>query len=368
MLLGGITVGVFILYAAFITYFTLGLKRLRNKPKSISTKEPLVTVVVAARNEEENICNLLEDLSHQTYPNDKLQVIISNDRSTDGTWSIIKEFSNKYDNIHGIQISELSDEMTPKKNALTKAIESSEGEIIISTDADCRVSATWVKSIVESFDVEVGVVVGYSKVDTNPNKFFYQYQAIDFLALMTANAGPFGWNQSWAGSGQNIAYRREAFNDIDGFNPVAHQTSGDDFYLVQAISRISEAKYNINSMGFVKTRPMETVQNFISQRTRWASNSKKLFNTNLLFLLFLFVNLFVNIIILSSILYRPFWQFLPFIFGFKFLFDTILLFYGSDLFETKIKFFPYLIWLLLQPIYTILLAILSLAGKYQWKQ
>jgi cellulose synthase/poly-beta-1,6-N-acetylglucosamine synthase-like glycosyltransferase len=250
---------------------------------------------------------------------------------------------------------------------IARRIKLSNSEIIISTDADCRVPNTWVESIVETFDEETGVVIGYSKIDTESERFFNHYQSIDYLALMSANAGTLGWGNAWTGSGQNIAYRRSAFDKINGFNPVADDVSGDDFYLVQAISKIAKARYNTDPNGFVKTKPSDSVGKFINQRIRWASNTKKLFNTDYLFLLFLFTNLFTNTILLSLLLIKNYWQFLPMLFGIKFLFDTIVLFYGSKLLKTEIKINAYLIWFFLQPIYTPILGIFSMIGKFRWK-
>lgn len=367
ILIVSITFGIFILYAAFMLYFLSGLMRLRKTPDIQNSREPTVSVVIAVRNEEETIGDLLENLSQQAYPQEKLQIIIADDRSTDKTWTIISDYINKYNNFKGVKISKRSKIMAPKKNALTKVIEESNGEIIISTDADCRVPNTWVESMVNTFDEDTGVVVGYSKVDTESGKFFDHYQSIDFLALMSANAGTLGWGNAWTGSGQNIAYRRSAFNAIDGFNPVAKRISGDDFYLVQAISKFAKTRYNTNPNSFVKTKPSADVRDFISQRIRWASNTKKLFNTDYLFLLFLFTNLFVNTILLATLLLKNYWQFLPMLFGIKFLFDTILLFYGSKLFKTDVKINVYLIWFFLLPIYTPMLAILSMFAKFRWK-
>ena len=366
-LIGSISVGIFSLYAMFMLYFSSGLVRLRKTPIVKYSKKPTVSVIVAARNEEDNIGDLFEDLSHQTYPQKQLQIIISDDRSTDSTWSIISKYVNKYNNFYGVKIAKLSKTMTPKKYALTKAIENSNGEIIISTDSDCRVLNTWVESIVETFDEKTGIVLGYSKIDTESKHFFDHYQSIDFLALMSANAGTLGWGNAWTGSGQNIAYRRSDFDKINGFNPVADKVSGDDFYLVQAISKISNAKYNTNPNGFVKTKPSESISKFFSQRIRWASNTKKLFNADYLFLLFLFTNLFTNTILLLTFFLKNYWQFLPMLFGIKFLFDTIVLFNGSKLFKTKIKIHTYLIWFFLQPIYTPILGIFSMVGKFRWK-
>ena len=362
-----ISIGIIISYAAFLLYFYIGLIRLKNIPLIKNNYKPTVSVVVAARNEARNIRHLLEGLSQQTYPIEKLQIIIADDRSSDKTGTIINDFAKKHTNFLGINISEPSKTMTPKKYALTKAIEKSTGEIIISTDADCRVPNTWVESAVNLFDEETGIILGYSRVDTGSDSLLDHYQSIDFLALMSANAGTVGWDNPWTGTGQNIAYRRSAFDKIGGFTPVAKQISGDDFYLVQAISKIAKVKYNTNSDNFVTTKPLENILKFISQRIRWASNSRKLFNSDYFFLLFLFINLFTNTILLSTIILQSLWQYLPMFFGIKFLFDSLVLFSGSKIFNTNIKISVYLIWFFLQPLYTPILAVFSLIGKFRWK-
>ena len=184
---------------------------------------------------------------------------------------------------------------------------------------------------------------------------------------MSANAGSFGWGLAWTGSGQNIAYRRSSFDKIDGFTPVAEQLSGDDFYLVQAISKIYKARYNPNPDGFVKTQSMESFYSFIQQRIRWASNAQKLFNGDLFFLLFLFLNLFTNSILFIGLFIPSFWIYLPLIYGIKLICDTLLILSGSKMFLTGINIGVYLLWSLFQPLYTPILAAFSMFGKYRWK-
>ena len=120
-LIGPISIGIFILYAIFMLYFLTGLVRLRSRPRVKNLENPTVSVIVAVRNEEENIRDLLKDLSNQSYPKNKLQFIISDDRSTDKTWPIINDYVKKYNNFIGIKIAKLSKSMTPKKYALKQS-------------------------------------------------------------------------------------------------------------------------------------------------------------------------------------------------------------------------------------------------------
>jgi cellulose synthase/poly-beta-1,6-N-acetylglucosamine synthase-like glycosyltransferase len=363
-----IAVGILVLYAIYIFYFLTGLYRLSKQPSVYSTLEPSVSVIVAARNEEENIGHLLEDLTKQTYDKNNIEIIIASDRSTDKTDEIISQYQSNFSHIKSVKIKTKSEEMTPKKFALTKAIEKSKGDIIISTDADCRVSETWVSSMVRQFDTETGLVIGYSKIDDRDDSYFSNFQKVDFLALMAANAGSFGWGIPWTGSGQNIAYRRAWFNKIGGFDPVSDQISGDDFYLVQSISKIAKTRYNPNPDGFVKTQPMKSLNAFLNQRTRWASNAQKLFNSDFFFLIFLFLNLFVNSILFVGIFITTTWAYLPSFFGIKLLFESLVIAYAAIIFNTKFNIGIYLLWALFQPVYIPMLTLKSMFGKFRWKE
>jgi len=261
------------IYILFVLFFLTGLRRL----KPIHQKPdiwPKVSIIIAARNEEKNIAILLDDLSQLDYPVGRLEVVIADDRSTDNTWSIISGFSNRFSYIRGIQIIEPSSEMTPKKFALTQAINQSNGQYILSTDADCRLPKGWVKSMVCHLEDGNGIVVGASSIDPSFDTRFAHYQMIDFLALVTANAGAIGWGRCWTGTGQNLGYSRSAFGKINGFNPVKDRISGDDMYLVQSISRKYPCTFNTDAESFVKTQPVRTFFQFINQRIRWSSNSR----------------------------------------------------------------------------------------------
>ena len=134
-------------YVGFMVFMISGLFKHTDLEIKSSETLPNVSVVVAARNEEVHLPHLISDLISQEYPLDKLEVIIVNDRSTDDTAAILDDASDNYAFIKVITIDQVSKDMTPKKNALTKGIEAAFGEIIVLTDADCRVGKLWVSSM-----------------------------------------------------------------------------------------------------------------------------------------------------------------------------------------------------------------------------
>jgi cellulose synthase/poly-beta-1,6-N-acetylglucosamine synthase-like glycosyltransferase len=358
------SLGVYIL---FVLFFLKGLRKLKPIPNQFSDW-PKVAVVVAARNEEQNIANLLQDFSQLVYPRDKLDIIIADDRSSDKTWSIIEHYSKQYNHIRGIQIRNKSTEMTPKKYALTQAIEQSSGEYILTTDADCRIPQGWVKSMVNHLESGSGIVLGATSIDSVNNSSFTHYQMIDFLALVTANAGASGWGFSWTGTGQNLAYKRSAFEKINGFYPVRDRVSGDDMYLVQAISKTHKCTFNSDAGSFVKTRPVQSIITFINQRIRWSSNSRLAVKTDWIFLLFLFNVFLLNTAILSGSFISSFQSYIPMVFGIKFVCDSLVIFSGASMFRLFVPSIIFIVWSVLQPVYIPFIGIAGLIGKFTWKE
>ncbi|NOZ03672.1 MAG: glycosyltransferase [FCB group bacterium] len=356
------------LYALYALYFLGGLFRLKARKKNVREPVPTVSVVIAARNEASNLPALLSDLEDQDYPSDKLEIIIVDDRSTDRSWSIIQDFSRRLPRLRGIQITEPSSVMAPKKWALTQGIEQSSGEIIVATDGDCRVPATWVTSMVKAFEPDTGIVVGFSAVNRSRDSFFTRYQQLDFLALMAANAGSLGWGKAWSGSGQNLAYRRDLFQAINGFEPAAKYHSGDDVYLVQAISNIAGVVFNASPESFVVTAPMPSLRSYLNQRIRWASNSRRLFKQDHFFLLFLLSAFLTNLSLLVGVFVPVLQPLIPAAFSTKFVVDAAVIFYGANKFMVTVEPMTFIAWSLLQPVYIPLVGIFGLIGKFRWKE
>ena len=175
-------------YFIFTLFIISGLFRHNILPISNSVTLPFVSVIIAARNEENNLPPLINDLIKQEYPLGKFEIIIINDRSKDSTQKILDEASENYSFIKNIKIDKKSKEMAPKKHAIDLGIRESKGEIIIATDADCRVGSLWIASMTYSLINKNGVIIGYSEIDDKKGTFFEKYQKLDFLAIIAANA------------------------------------------------------------------------------------------------------------------------------------------------------------------------------------
>ena len=228
-----------------------------------------VSVVVAARNEENNIESLLNDMINQTYSTELYEIIIVNDGSEDNTGTIIDRYVEKYNLIKHIR-AKLNDNqgLTGKKNALNQGIQRSNGEIILTTDADCRVKKTWIESMVSYFTKDVGMVVGFSQFANGEEQcsILEQLQAIDFLSLMAATQGAININCPLAASGQNLAYRKSVFEQVNGFQKIKHRVSGDDVLLLQLINKFTEwrIRFASSAKSFNYTHAEKTLKSFLN--------------------------------------------------------------------------------------------------------
>ena len=134
------------LYFIFITAFTLGLYNLKEIFFSFYKKNYInVSVLIAARNEEKNIGNLLESLYNQTFSKELFEVIIIDDHSEDDTILIIENFIKEHKDIN---LKYFKSEKKGKKQAISQALHIAENELILVTDADCFLKTTWIESIV----------------------------------------------------------------------------------------------------------------------------------------------------------------------------------------------------------------------------
>ena len=159
MIMLPILLPITLLYAAFMIWTWAGLRRLR--PLEPSEYQPMVTILVIARNEEDNLPVLLNSLRTQTYPADRLEIIVVDDGSSDNTWEILSRHTDRMPNLTPIQLLDVPAGWAPKKWALTTAIEGARGEILLATDADCLPGPQWAETMVGCFaDNNIGLVMG----------------------------------------------------------------------------------------------------------------------------------------------------------------------------------------------------------------
>ena len=257
----------FVLYLAFSLMLRHGLLR---KYRINQNSKLSVSVIVAARNEAENILTCLQSLANLDYPENLIEIIVVNDRSDDRTEQIINEFIKEKSQFKYFNITKTIPNLSGKASAISQAIEQSQGEIIFITDADCIVPKNWINKTSQYFADQVGIVAGFTLLDFSRG-FFNSIQNLDWAYLLGVAAGAAGLEIPLTCMGNNFAFRRAAYEQVGGYQGVGFSVT-EDFALLKAMAQRTHWKirFAIDGECLVKTKPMNNWRDFFSQRKRWA--------------------------------------------------------------------------------------------------
>ena len=360
-----------VLYLMGALWFYWGTRRGKKHRFEQTPLTPLVSVVVAARDEAACIGDCLQSLRTQDYPSDSYEIIVVDDHSSDGTAAIVEQWE---DTAVAVQLVQSADRGS-KKAALQTGVEVARGDIILTTDADCQVPSGWIRGLVAHFGPGVGMVIGVAQIGVPADISGGRsgYEAVDFTILMTCIWGSAGWGRPMAASGQNLAYHRAAYQAVGGYAKVMHRASGDDVLLMQLIRATRQWKIAFADAPetFVRHPVTPSWRGLVSKRSRWASNSSLLARLDPLFFAVMVVAYCLNWLILATPgLWALDWLdgiFALGAFAVKILAEWTVLSCGIRLTgrDESRRFFP--LWILLQPLYVTLSGTLGGLGLFRWK-
>ncbi len=255
-------------YISLIAIFVFGLFR---RSRRVNGRHLSVSVIVPARNEATNIDACLRALSSQTYPANHLEIIVVDDRSTDDTATRIDKWARCLPNLSRVSVTQ-QDYDCPKKNALWQGIKHARGDIIFTTDADCRPGPNWIISTLAHFAPEVGMVIGHAPLLQN-KKALSGLLSLQALIVSTLAAGSAGIGFPLTCSGRNMAYRRKAFDEVNGFSDIGHIIGGDDVLLMRQVARKSAWKIRFNADADAFVPSASHPDNLINRQVRYQSKT-----------------------------------------------------------------------------------------------
>jgi poly-beta-1,6-N-acetyl-D-glucosamine synthase len=350
-------------YCLFIVYLWLGWERI---PQDLHEDfRPHVAVIIPIRNEGENIEKLLNDLKFQSYEG-HLEIIVVDDQSVDDSLNIVKEISRNFQQCKFLSLTN----MGGKKAAIAKGIKNTEAEIILTTDGDCRVPATWVESMIKYFSSRTKMVGGPVKFIGEAG-FFKSLQSLEFTSLIGSGASFIGWHKPVMVNGANLAFKKQAFIEVGGFDGNQNTASGDDVFLLHKIIGKYEKSvvFAKSNTSIVTTKSASSFYSFIQQRIRWASKWKAYTDMNskltavLLFIVSLSLVAMPVLVVLNT-MDLFYWLNLLVI---KSFFDYFFIRHVSTFLEEKLNLFVFIVLYFFYPLYIVLTALLSFQNSYHWK-
>jgi biofilm PGA synthesis N-glycosyltransferase PgaC len=252
-------------------YFFFYLQTVLYKPKTDYSDKGPVSVIICARNEEQNLREFLPSVLEQEYP--EFEVIVVNDCSEDNSFDVLGEFIKKYPKLKVSNISKDPQFTHTKKFAQFIGIKAARNELLLFTDADCRPAGKdWLKTMVSDFEAGITFVLGYGGYFSRKgllNKYI-RYDS-SFIAIQYFGLALRGF--PYMGVGRNLAYRRSVFFEKKGFGSHGNLASGDDDLFVNANANADNVAIELREEAHTRSVPASGITALFKQKKRHLTTS-----------------------------------------------------------------------------------------------
>src|SRR5258708_1751553 len=263
-------IAVFGFYFLLLMALWFGWRIASRSKINSATKNIFISVVIAMRNEKENLESLFGSLSALNYDSADFEIILVDDYSTDGSGEETKKWLSQFSSLI---VGSLKENQTGKKAALAYGISLAKGEVIATTDADCMVPSNWLGQINNGFQDEmIQMLIGTVALQ-NKDRFFAQLQSIEFGSVIGTGVATCALGKPTMCNGANLSFRRKIFDQVKGYEGNEHVASGDDEFLMRKIQERYPGSIRVlnPTQSVVITQPQNSWSNFLHQRLRWAS-------------------------------------------------------------------------------------------------
>ena len=340
----------------------IGDRRLKHEPTVMPKSDCGVSIVVAFRNEEDNLPRLIEQLKGQNYSPKLLEIILVNDNSTD-------RWRQKVDLASMSAITVIDNSGHGKKSAIFEGVKCATHSIILTTDADCWLSPNWVVSMAAEF-IGGNCELLFGPVNLKGNSSFLSYfQSLDYHAMATFGAGTSNLGAPFLCSGANLMFKKSCYLSV--FEELCHQfLSGDDVFLLHAFKRhrfpISFAQ---SSGAVVISDVQESWSALVNQRIRWGSKAgaySDCFAIAVSLIIF-GANCLMAFALLMLPIFLVYTNFVITLLLIKITIDSILISLSSRLFGFKKRLFYTLISGFIYPFWITFVALKGFGNKGVWK-
>jgi cellulose synthase/poly-beta-1,6-N-acetylglucosamine synthase-like glycosyltransferase len=347
------------------------------RPSKNINKTDFISVIVACRNEENNILNIIEDVKNQNFNKQRFEMIVVNDHSEDSTLLILEKAAKSWENL---KIICMNDGEQGKKNAIKKGISCANGSVILCTDADCRAGKNWIKTIANYFTDKSVTLLSAPVEFHNEKGIFQKIQALEFLSLIGSGAAAINTGKGIFCNGANLAYRKSVFLEANSYDSNS-TVSGDDVFLMHhvKVKYPSGIRFAKDREAIVKTDTQPNLKSFVNQRKRWTAKSSSYTDWDTISVSILVLLINVSIVLLSfltilselithdsQLLMSSNWMllivlFFKYISDYNFLIPVLKFFRRRDL----------AIWILpfevIYSFYIVSIVIYSFSSNFEWK-
>ena len=237
--------------------------------KKLNTSSPGISVIICAKNEEENLEKFLPHVLQQDYP--EFEVVVVNDSSTDDTEHVLMKLAAQFDQFRYTSIPADDKLKRGKKLALTIGLKAAKYDHVLLSDADCYpVSDQWLKQMASNFSEDHKIVLGYGGYERKNGllntliRYETTFTAIQYLSYAIKG-------KPYMGVGRNLAYEKALFFDNKGFAGHYHLLSGDDDLFVNQNATGLNCAVEFSPESHTRSLPETTFRAWIKQKKRHLS-------------------------------------------------------------------------------------------------
>jgi len=233
----------------------------------------LVSILLAARNEEANIERCLRSLEALKFPKENIEICIGDDDSSDETARIIFDFITDKRYFKYFRVSDQTAGLKGKANVLAQLAHHTSGKYMFFCDADIAVPPDWVDKMLAHFEENTGVVVGLTRM--KKRGFLSDFLSLEWLFTLSLMRFFALLNIPVSGLGNNMAVTKKAYDAVGGYEGIGFSLV-EDYALFMAIAR--------EKFGFVQaytkdviafSEPVLTFRELMIQRKRWMEGIMK---------------------------------------------------------------------------------------------
>jgi glycosyltransferase involved in cell wall biosynthesis len=294
-----------------------------------------ISVIVCAKNEQENLQKYIPILLEQNYSN--FEIVLIDDASRDYSLDIMEEFEKQSSKIKLVKVENNEAFWGNKKFALTLGIKAAKFDNLLFIDADCYPnSKNWIQEMSNQFANNSSIILGYGAYEKIKGSFLNKI--IRFETLFSATQY-FSWakiGKPYMGVGRNLAYDRKEFYQVNGFNSHMKIRSGDDDLFINEVSNSENTSICFSPESFTYSEPKMNFKDWIFQKRRHiATASHYKFFDKMQLSLFYFTQFSFILLSIFLMIFEFQWMIVLGIIAFRYLFTWIIVGYSASKLKEK---------------------------------
>ncbi|MCX6315760.1 MAG: glycosyltransferase [Bacteroidetes bacterium] len=296
------------------------------KPRQkTKTQHHPVSVIVCARDEDENLARNLPGLLVQSYPS-TYEVVVVNDNSLDDSKYILQELKKTFKSLQVVELTQEAVHIQGKKYPLSIGIREAKHEVLLLTDADCvPASEYWVEKMQDGYSDDTEIVLGYGAYHKKKGllnkliRFETFHTALQYLSYALAGI-------PYMGVGRNLSYRKNLFFKTKGFSSINHIPSGDDDLFVNKTAGQHNTAVVIDPDAVTRSIPKTTWAGWLRQKARHYTTARYYKGKHKFLLGLYFITQFLYYPLLAAGFVFFDWKYVLGVFGIRFLFQGYILY------------------------------------------